>query len=523
MPDRFGGLPRPYVHRVDGLETGLAEGCPIHRIIRRFVRRPWCLLTGPHSALMIAIMESPDEQGMGVLHPLNMFTPSGATVEILGDLDALVREIDSYRPLDPDLSRQLMDDLLYDRIYSSAVTEGNRLSRRETIAVLSSGLIEAGSRKDTTEIRNLGEAILQLEELVSSDAPLSEGLVRELHALVLRDLDPQRRGGSFRTEQVAIAGSKSPPPAAGDVAELVRTLVTVVNSNLESVHPVVLAGWAHWGVTRIHPFTDGNGRVARLVQDFVLLRRQYLTAPLFSEDRERQYYEALEAADLGDAQPFMQLLAKNILRVGDRYLSAIRENDEKQRFVSSFTKAITEKVRDTEYRRFVRWDRHMKRLKFEVQELVEELSESVPGLLTFRDYQGVDFDKYRALRAGERAERTWMIGLQFRHEHTQLRFVFWVGRHFRRPHDPFPEMTDEPTVIVSMEDQDKTREEGHTFYSTLDDLGEAMISLREVVVHDGSLARRRNDPIEDHDEWDFDVSPGTIARDFLTEVMQRLL
>jgi len=116
-----------------------------------------------------------------------------------------------------------------------------------------------------------------------------------------------------------------------------------------------------------------------------------------------------------------------------------------------------------------------------------------------------------------------MMGLQFRHEHTQLRFVFWVGRHYRRPHDPAADMTDEPSVIVSMEDQDKTQEQGHTFYRTLDDLGEAMISLREIIVRDRALARRRNDPIEDRDEWDLDVSPGTIARDFITEVMQRLL
>ncbi len=75
-------------------------------------------------------------------------------------------------------------------------------------------------------------------------------------------------------------------------------------------------------------------------------------------------------------------------------------------------------------------------------------------------------------------------------------------------------MTDEPVVLVSMEDEPDVQRD-RPFYRGLDDLGEAMITLREVIVYDGRFARRRFNPVLRQDEWDFDISAGQIARDFL--------
>src|SRR5690242_3938789 len=100
------------------------------------------------------------------LSRVEKFAPRGATAEILNDVDRAISEINRHRPLPAHLAHRLTDDLLYDRIYSSAVTEGNRLSRRETIALLTTGIIEAGSRKDVAEVQNLGAAALRLDEFV---------------------------------------------------------------------------------------------------------------------------------------------------------------------------------------------------------------------------------------------------------------------------------------------------------------------------------------------------------------------
>ena len=98
------------------------------------------------------------------LRDISSFSPGGATSEILREVDRAVTEINENRPLPASLGKKLQDDLLYDRIYSSAVTEGNRLSRRETIALLTTGVIETCSRKDVAEIKNLGRAVLRLDE-----------------------------------------------------------------------------------------------------------------------------------------------------------------------------------------------------------------------------------------------------------------------------------------------------------------------------------------------------------------------
>lgn len=64
------------------------------------------------------------------------------------------------------------------------------------------------------------------------------------------------------------------------------------------------------GLCSSSPFVDGNGRVARLVQDYVLLKNNYVPASVQPEDRERNYYEALEGADLGDGEDFLEIVAK---------------------------------------------------------------------------------------------------------------------------------------------------------------------------------------------------------------------
>lgn len=441
----------------------------------------------------------------------------------MADVDEAIAEISRHQPLAEQVARQLTEGLLYDRIYSSAVTEGNRLSRRETIAVLSTGVIEAGTRKDVTEIKNLGTAILRLEEFVRDHVEMSEGVLRELHKLLLDGMDAYSPG-EFRKDDVAIAGSTTPVPPAGDVPDLARQISKVVNESLDTAHPIVLAAWAHWAVTRVHPFRDGNGRLARLTQDFVLLRRHYIPAPLFAEDREGQYYDALQAADDGDTKSFVELLSKNILRIADRYLSAIKEISQKESWIESITRTATEKVRETEHRRFMKWERRMNALKVEFREIATELDSRIPDLrLNLRDYGGLDFDKYRSLRARGQAKRTWLFGLQFGHEDAKLRFVFWIGVHHRRPWDTDEAVSNEPVLLCSMEEQQSSQEEGGVYYRSLDELGEPMISLREVVVHEDGFARRRYDPTTSDDAWDFGLSGGQIARDFYTEVMQKLM
>src|SRR5205814_769952 len=105
------------------------------------------------------------------------------------------------------------------------------------------------------------------------------------------------------------------------------------------------------------------GRVARIVQDYVLLKRHYLPVPLFAEDREGQYYAALEAADARDSHRLVELIAKNMLRVADRFLAAIREEHATRDWVAGMAQAAKERLRETDHRRFTRWERRVTALR----------------------------------------------------------------------------------------------------------------------------------------------------------------
>lgn len=282
------------------------------------------------------------------------------------------------------------------------------------------------------------------------------------------------------------------------------------------LEPIQKAAWLHWAFARIHPFRDGNGRMARLLQDYVLLMEGYVPAPLQSEDREGGYYAALEAADQGGGRPLLEIVAKNTLRMADRYLSIIRDEDAKRDWVTKITQAATEKVRQNNHRRFLAVQRAANILKTEFYNLTSELADSVPGLtIRFRDYGSLEFEKFQSIENYGRAERTWFFGFDFRIGETVLRYIFWFGTHHAGSDDI---ATEPPSKVVLL----ASGEEGHNYYRLLDELEEERVTLREVIPAGNLFWRRRFDPIENRYKWDTELTGGTIARDFLEEVMRKL-
>lgn len=444
-----------------------------------------------------------------------MFEPRGASVDLVKQVQEAVQEINAHRPLPQSVLERLQGEILADRVHSSAVTEGNRLTRRETIVVLTTGLVEAGSRRDILEVSNLAEAITQVEETLRRHDPLTAHLVRHLHSILLKEID-DTAAGKYRTEDVAISGAKVQPPSFLDVPDLVQQVLTSPILQDETINPVQKAAWIHWAFARIHPFRDGNGRIARLLQDYVLLRANYVPAPLQSEDREGGYYSSLEAADMGGGRPLLEVVAKNTLRMADRYLSIIREEDAKKDWVAKITLAATEKVRQTAHRRFLGVQRSAIILKTEFFNLTSTLSESIPGVvIRFRDYGSLEYEKFEQIDKFGAAKRTWFFGLEFRIDETVLRYVFWFGSHHRRASDFSATMPSNVVILVS-------GEEAHEYYRLLDELDEDRVTLREIVPAGPMFWRRRFNPVQSQDEWDTNVTGGAIARDFIEEVLAKL-
>jgi Fic family protein len=445
----------------------------------------------------------------------DLFKPKGVTIDYLAEVDESVSEIDKQRPLSTDITHKLQEEILFDRVHASAVIEGNSLSRRETIVVLSSGILEAGSRKDQQEVKNLADACLYLQDCLENKSPLSAHLIKELHQKLLANIDDEN-AGRFRDKDVAISGAKLNPPSHMDVALLIDKIVEIDNDGDINVHPIHRAAWMHWAIARVHPFIDGNGRMARLLQDYVLLKNRYVPASVQPEDREKNYYEALEQADLNNGEEFLEIIAKNVLRMTQRYLTIIRNEKSRTSWVKGIAKAASEKVRQTDHRSFLIAQKTFDSLKLEFSNLCNELNEELDDMFVgFKDYGSIDFEKYQELRNKGRASQAWFFGLRFAYGEVDQRFIFWFGKHFRSS-DDFKDFGNTLCILISMQD-------GAGSNKKLDDYeSEDRITLRELVLDGRDFSRRRYNPVSKKSDWDSEVTPTEIAQTFITEVLGKM-
>ncbi|PKO37284.1 MAG: Fic family protein [Betaproteobacteria bacterium HGW-Betaproteobacteria-6] len=444
---------------------------------------------------------------------IERFEPRGATLDYIEEVEESINEIDAQRPLAAHILDKLQKEILYDRVHASAVIEGNRLSRRETIVVLSSGIVEAGSRKDQQEVINLADCCAYLQDSLDAKADLSIHLIKELHQKLLANID-QNNAGRFRSVDVAITGAKITPPSHLDVPHLVEVIVDQANKNGQ--HPLQKAAWLHWAFARVHPFSDGNGRIARLLQDYLLLRDRYVPATVQPEDRERNYYDALEQADLGDGLAFLEIVAKNTLRTAERYLAIIREEKARNDWIKSIAKAASEKVKQSEHRRFLALQRAYDSIKLEFSNLCGELSHQLGDVfIGFRDYGSLDYDKYQDLKSKGRASRTWLFGMHIKYGELDQRFIFWYAVHYAGSGDTRPFENGTITLLVSIQDSAGG-------YRKLDEIDEDRITLREIVATDRTFMRRRYNPVTKKFEWDQDISASDIAKNLLQEILAKV-
>ncbi len=183
-------------------------------------------------------------------------------------------------------------------IYHSNAIEGNSLDVGETRLVVEQGLTLTGkSLKDQAEARNLSAALDFLEDLAKApDRPLTSADVRQIHGFVLKGID-DINAGKFRNVVVEISGSKfKPTPPESLPAEMGRfgewlQEASIPDHLFSAKDALLAAAAAHTWFVMIHPFVDGNGRVARLLMNLMLMRYGYPIAVITREDRLRRRKE----------------------------------------------------------------------------------------------------------------------------------------------------------------------------------------------------------------------------------------
>ncbi len=238
--------------------------------------------------------------------------------EYFNEVDKLKEKLDSKRPLPKGTIKTLKETINLEWTYNSNGIEGNTLTLRETQVVLEGITVGGKSIKEHLEAINHEKAILYLDDLVSDNNPITEWNIKNIHQLILKNIDDEN-AGKYRNENVTIKGATHIPPDYLIVPDLMEQLI-INYSNWKEYHPIIRSALLHGELVKIHPFVDGNGRTSRLLMNLDLMNNGYVPLIIKKENRLK-YYEALDKAHTtNDYTNFIKLVVKAEIDMLNKYL-----------------------------------------------------------------------------------------------------------------------------------------------------------------------------------------------------------
>lgn len=331
-------------------------------------------------------------------------------------------------------------------IYHSNAIEGNALTIGETQLVVEMGMTITGKTlRDQAEAKNLSQALDFMKDIaVNRDRPITISDIRQIHKLILADID-ETHAGRYRERKVQISGSDFEPPASylvhQQMDELGKYIVNVTEPEAQNQnYPIVCAAGAHAWLAQIHPFIDGNGRTARLLMNLILMRLGYTICIITREDRLR-YYDSLEESQAGDLTPLILLMYENVEESLKEWEKAAEAERMRQQLIQSVSYSLEGPELNRVTNEYTVWLSSMELFKNYFKQIVDDLNEQITlgsVKVHFKEYDTLDFDKYRSLRNEVPAKRTWFFRIIFARGDKSIRYLFFFGypNHRLRPRTP---------------------------------------------------------------------------------------
>jgi Fic family protein len=435
------------------------------------------------------------------------------TTELIGDANILARQVNERRPLPPDVVANIQKELLGERVYNSNAIEGNTLTLRETKSILETGsIVDVGRKREATEAINLGKAIAEVQELIGNPESWSrQESITKIHETLMTDV-LDFGAGRIRSERVMITGAKHQPPRPEKLDELLHDFLTKLAASADA-EPITLATWTHWCIARLHPFMDGNGRMARLWQDLILFGSN-LTAAVIRQEERKEYYEALTSADDGNFNPLTQLVTRSLNRTLQIYVNAQREVDELKDWAASIVGETNARVDEKRKLEYLRWVRQMEQVKDAFERCGTQITNASNGNVEVQisGFEILDQPTWETLRSGGHAGKIWYFWANFRQGSQRIQYCFFFGRHWFSETDHSVDGIG-PSACLLIGEQ---RGDGRSV--RLSDIENCPITLREILIVNDKIARKRLDSAEDKEVYDLDADPLQVAREFMQEV-----
>lgn len=219
-------------------------------------------------------------------------------------------------------------------VYNSNKMEGSTLTRGETSLVLQGvtvghkplSSIISKSLDDIQAAGNHPKAMNLIRKLAFDKTyKITEGNIKSIHGMIMNGIISD--AGQYRTDERIVRGAGFTPPPPYEIRPSMKKLIGLINNNPDELTPIELASQVHYDFAWIHPFSDGNGRMARLLLNFVLLRNRYPFTVI--QDVERKtYLHTLRRMDVeGDIDPFTMYVARCVEQTLDLFL---QENEKQE-------------------------------------------------------------------------------------------------------------------------------------------------------------------------------------------------
>lgn len=239
-------------------------------------------------------------------------------LKFLKDIDVIKNNFNSeYKSMPNSAKEKSKDTFVIKFTYNTQRIEGSTLTLKET-----ANLLEKGITPSSKPIRDVKEAEAHKKvffEMLDYAKDLNLQIVLKWHLDLMKDTK-EDIAGKKRNHDVAIARSKFIPPMHLELDALLKAFFDWYNKEKSNLHPVELAALVHLKFVTIHPFSDGNGRISRLMMNFVLKKNNFpfLDIPYTKRD---SYYNALERSQINkDENIFVQWFFRRYLSEFKRYL-----------------------------------------------------------------------------------------------------------------------------------------------------------------------------------------------------------
>ena len=290
-----------------------------------------------------------------------------ALSDVLKKVDNLKEELNSLGEISSDNEKKLWNKLRLEWNYNSNHIEGNTLTYGETKLLLMFGQTNGNHKvRDLDEMRAHDVAVNLVKDWsIDNDYVLSERDIRDLNKTILvQDFwkDSVTPSGEKSRRIIKVGNYKEFPNSVitptGELFEyasptdtpiLVNELIEWYRNDTADLHPVIVAATLHYRFVRIHPFDDGNGRISRLLMNYHLMRNGFPPIVIKSADKPN-YFLALNRADTGDLDSFVEYVGKELLWSLELNIKAVRgekleEEDDFRKKVAVLNKKLTSKDR----------------------------------------------------------------------------------------------------------------------------------------------------------------------------------